>query len=372
MGIDMTSLQFSCTRASQFLDLEFLHKDEASSWIPVQTKRNCVCATTTAPEHPTTSALGTARRQRAMICSALTALVLFASVVIAAPQGQAPGSARQFDYEYFYDDLPGPDFAQPAPQQPVTATRPRSRAEAAPRAPAPPSTRPLQQGSRQAGDVTTTTHIPILKDSRRTDPVTGAFIYDYMGADGSGKYEVRYTNGTVLGNFTYINDAGERETRWYSAGERGTEIEGDSVISPAPPTLIDETTGKNYVDLSNYDLYRHLEVPYVHLAGPSDPDERGQLSRPGAARPADDRRQQFQSRPQPQQPPQPAIDFGDETRFVAQEPRVQAPQPSRVSRTRTRVAEPTAAAAPRQNFDASALDTRSPDHVLDSLIQQFQ
>ncbi|XP_018019906.1 uncharacterized protein LOC108676351 [Hyalella azteca] len=272
-----------------------------------------------------------------------------------------------------------------SPQPTVVASRPRSRSEAEareaqPARPAQPAPQPRQpQGGRLlADDVSTTTYIPILKDSRRTDPATGAFIYDYMGADGSSKYEVRFSNGTVLGNFSYINDQGERETRWYSAGERGTEIQGDSVVSPAPPTLIDETTGKNYVDLSNYDLYRHLEVPYVHIAGPSDPDERGQLSSLSDRRLVDDRRQQSQGRPQQAAPqPQIALDYEDETAFAAQAPQpVQPPQPSRVARTRTRVEaqpqQPQQAVAPRQRFDASALDTRSPDHVLDSLIQQFQ
>ena len=202
-----------------------------------------------------------------------------------------------------------------------------------------------------------------------------------MGADGSGKYEVRFPNGTVLGNFTYINDQGEPETRWYSAGERGTEVSGDSVVSPAPPTLIDETTGPNYVDLSNYDLYRHLEVPYVHIDGPSDPDERGQLSNPSS------QRSQAPSRAQPrqQQIPQPSsvpLDFGDEVRFVRVEQQ-QAPAqvsqrgqaPSRVARTRVRVvdAAPVSTQSRAQaHFNARTIDNSSPDAVLDSLISQFQ
>jgi len=222
-----------------------------------------------------------------------------------------------------------------------------------------------------------------------------------LGADGQAKYEIRYPNGTVVGNFTFINDRGETETRWYSAGDRGTEISGDSVISPAPPTLVDETTGPNYVDLSNYELYRHLEVPYVHIAGPSDPDERGQLSAPGSSRSSSQAQpprlvQQRQQQPQQlQRPIQPVaapvpLDFGDDTRFVRvdqaapQPPRsqpipVQAAQPRR---TRVRVASNKNAGRTTQQiaqshfnpaqFNPAQINNRSPDAVLDSLISQFQ
>ncbi|ROT65353.1 putative serine/arginine repetitive matrix protein 2 [Penaeus vannamei] len=94
-----------------------------------------------------------------------------------------------------------------------------------------------------------TTQIPL-----RIDTKTGGFVYQYAGADGSAKYELRLPNGTVTGNYTFINDLGERETRWYSAGVHD-------------PSLVDETTDPNYVDRGNYDLYKHLEEPYVHIAG---------------------------------------------------------------------------------------------------------
>ena len=217
-----------------------------------------------------------------------------------------------------------------------------------------------------------------------------------MGQDGSGKYEVRFPNGTVIGNFTYINDQGERETRWYSAGDRGTEIAGDSVISPAPPTLVDETTGPNYVDLSNYELYRHLEVPYVHIEGPSDPDERGQLSNPN-----NQRQQDTRSRPQPSQQP---LDFGDELTLTSNSqaaspqripqplpafqgreaaPRSQAPpqvqspqrvvvQKTPVANSRGRVSQQAVRSRAQAHFNAAAIDNSNPNTVLDSLIRQFQ
>lgn len=204
-----------------------------------------------------------------------------------------------------------------------------------------------------------------------------------MGGDGSGKHEIRYTNGTVVGNYTYINDLGVRETRWYSAGPRGTEIAGDSVISPAPPTLIDETTGKNYVDLSNYDLYRHLEVPYIHISGPSDPDEKGQLSNPENERLGQQSfRGSLQSQGGRQQEvSQLPIDFGDDTHFISQQSGSSpidesfAPEPIRTSSRQRpdRVARlRTPIQASEGQFNPSAVDNRSPNHVLDSLINQFQ
>lgn len=203
------------------------------------------------------------------------------------------------------------------------------------------------------GITTTTPHSPpiaILRESRQMDPETGAFIYDYVGADGSSKYEIRYPDGYVVGNFSFINAEGTRETRHYSAGVRGTEIAGDSVVSPAPPTLVDETTGENYVDLGNYELYKHLEEAYVHQAGPRRPDARAQ-----------------------QQPRQfVPIDQGDDTRFVAQAPQ----QPRRVARPHEPPQHQRVAPQPHRvradvQFDPSAIRQGSPNQVLDSLIGQF-
>ena len=198
--------------------------------------------------------------------------------------------------------------------------------------------------------------------------MTGAFIYEYLGADGQAKYEIRYRNGTVRGNFTFINDLGETETRWYSAGERGTEIAGDGVISPAPPTLVDETTGPNYVDLSNYELYRHLEVPYVHIAGPSDPDERGQISNPSRQQEA--RPQQTNRRPA--QPSSVPLDLGDDVRFVRVDQQTQARAPARAPVRAPARSRPSTQQRAQSHFNARNIDPSSPDAVLDSLISQFQ
>jgi len=228
--------------------------------------------------------------------------------MVAAPclaQAQLP----QYDYDVLYDELLA-SFDQEQPVQARAQAHPvQARAQAHP-VQARAQAHPVQARFQAQAQTTTPeprngTHIAVLKDARYTDPATGAFIYDYMGADGSGKYEIRFLNGTVVGNYSYLNEEGERETRWYSAGLRGTEIAGDGVVSPAPPTLVDETTGPNYVDLSSYDHYKHLEVPYVHIAGPSDADERGQLTNPGR-RPS-------------QTPSQVPLDHGDVTFFSNQQ-----------------------------------------------------
>jgi len=291
---------------------------------------------------------------------------LILTLLVAAPSLAQP-QLPQYDYDYLYEDLLASlDLGQPGQAQASTA-RPEN-----------------------------VTHIAVLKDARYTDPATGAFIYDYMGADGSGKYEVRFLNGTVVGNYTYLNEAGERETRWYSAGTRGTEIAGDGVVSPAPPTLVDETTGANYVDLSNYELYRHLEVPYVHIAGPSDPDERGQLSNPDRrpARPSPvaldhgditsfstnlqaAQRQQQQSvfrQHQQQQQPRQQQQQQPRQQQPRQQPRQRQSQPARVSRVRTpQPQQPQQQQVrPASNFNPGAVGGNSPNQVLDSLINQFQ
>ncbi|XP_069178692.1 uncharacterized protein [Procambarus clarkii] len=264
----------------------------------------------------------------------LTLLVGLGCLMVAA--GQQP----EFDYVYDYADTPSfqpqpQPQPQPRPQPQPQAVRPPPQQDPRGRRPAgpPPQARPpprpqnLQAGQSLFPD-DSTTPVPILVDSRRIDTKTGAFVYEYAGADGSSKYEFRYPNGTVIGNYTFINDLGEKETRVYSAGVRD-------------PTLIDETTDPNYVDLGNYDLYKHLERPYVHNDGTSAIDGQAfassvsQVPRPRPSQSAQPRRPpsqpqqrpQFQPAPPQQRPPfhppqQPAVplDFGDATDHFSQPP----------------------------------------------------
>lgn len=97
-----------------------------------------------------------------------------------------------------------------------------------------------------------TTPVPIITDIRRVDPNTGAFYYHYEGGDGSMKHEVRFANGTVLGNFTYVKKNGELETQHYNHGLGSNIVENDN---------------------GNYDLHRHLEEAYVHQSGPDPVEE---------------------------------------------------------------------------------------------------
>ncbi|XP_066983675.1 uncharacterized protein [Macrobrachium rosenbergii] len=239
---------------------------------------------------------------------------MFKILIIACCTWALAASQGQFDYAYDYDapvDAPAP---QPIARGPPPATfQPQARAPAPPRS-RPQGNRPpppVQQSSRLDSLDSFTTPVSIVKDTRRIDTKTGAFVYEYAGADGSEKHEVRYSNGTVVGNYTFINDLGERETRFYTAGVRD-------------PSAIDETTDPNYVDLGNYDLYKHLEQPYIHSDGtlgslraaprPGPPQQGGGRPRAqggprsSAPRPA---------APRPPPPPPPAapvpLDFNDDT-----------------------------------------------------------
>ncbi|KAK7085748.1 hypothetical protein SK128_000923 [Halocaridina rubra] len=172
---------------------------------------------------------------------------------------QSCGQAQ--DYDYFFEYVDSPVNQPQEVQAPLPAQRPVSRGRAPPQQPrARPPTQQVASPDFSSPDQPSTTPVPILVDSRRVDTRTGAFVYEYAGADGSRKYETRYANGTVIGNYTFINDLGEEETRHYSAGVHD-------------PTLIDETTDPNYVDLGNYELYKHLEQPYVHIDGSSSQDD---------------------------------------------------------------------------------------------------
>ncbi|XP_063851319.1 protein TsetseEP-like [Scylla paramamosain] len=188
----------------------------------------------------------------------------------------------------------------------------------------------------------TTTPIPILKDSRRIDLHTGAFVYEYIGGDGSSKFEFRFPNGTVIGNFSFINENGELETRVYNHGAE-----------------VDETTDPNYIDLGNYEYWRHLEQPYEEeqslgpqsafvpqqLARPT-PRRRQRPRRPQTAAPQIQIQPQFQPipqppqqqpqpqfRPQPQAPPQPQ--FRPQPQAPPQ-PQFQQPQPQFQPQPQTR------------------------------------
>ncbi|KAG7173517.1 putative formin-like 1 [Homarus americanus] len=255
-------------------------------------------------------------------------------------------TAQRPDFDYVFDYVDSPNF-QPLPQA-VAGGRPTGN-----------------QGP-------TTTPVPILVDERRIDPQTGAFVYEYAGADGSTKHETRYPNGTVIGNYSFINDLGERESRTYTAGVQD-------------PNHIDETTDPNYVDLGNYDLYKHLEQAYVHEGGSSSFSDQV-LSRPppSAPRPrAQPRPQQavqrrpqqaVQRRPQPvsaashfSQPPLPVAGPTFDYEDIGQAPvPVRAPPPPPPPRSRQRTVAPRPFPGPNHRLDLSSTGGQSVDSFLDS------
>ncbi|XP_064101603.1 uncharacterized protein LOC135212130 [Macrobrachium nipponense] len=247
---------------------------------------------------------------------------MFKILIIACCTWALAASQGQFDYVYDYDapvDAPAP--------QPIARGPPPAAFQPQGRPPAPPRSRPqgnrppppVQQASRFDQLDSVTEHVPIVKDSRRIDTKTGAFVYEYAGADGSEKHEIRYSNGTVTGNYTFINDLGERETRFYTAGVQD-------------PSAIDETTDPNYVDLGNYDLYKHLEQPYIHTDGTAGFQTQRAAPRPGPPQqgggrpraqggPRSSAPRPVAARPPPPPPPPPApvpLDFNDDTALFQQ------------------------------------------------------
>ncbi|XP_042213475.1 uncharacterized protein LOC121860408 [Homarus americanus] len=298
-------------------------------------------------------------------------------------------TAQRPDFDYVFDYVDSPNF-QPLPQQQASRPPPTRAAPARPAAARatrpPPSPAQLPHINQQAvagGRPTgnqgpTTTPVPILVDERRIDPQTGAFVYEYAGADGSTKHETRYPNGTVIGNYSFINDLGERESRTYTAGVQD-------------PNHIDETTDPNYVDLGNYDLYKHLEQAYVHEGGSSSFSDQV-LSRPppSAPRPrAQPRPQQavqrrpqqaVQRRPQPvsaashfSQPPLPVAGPTFDYEDIGQAPvPVRAPPPPPPPRSRQRTVAPRPFPGPNHRLDLSSTGGQSVDSFLDSVIHRFQ
>lgn len=165
-------------------------------------------------------------------------LVLVVGVTLGGCQDQ---HLEYIDYDYV-------DVAIPEAN-----TRTRQSSASAPSPGSPPKPRrPGSTAAKKSKPRTHTTPVPIIKDIRRVDPNTGAFYYHYEGGDGSMKHEVRFPNGTVYGNFTFVKDNGELETRTYHHGMGSNVVENDN---------------------GDYELHRHLEQPYVHQSGPDPVEE---------------------------------------------------------------------------------------------------
>merc|ERR1712012_809864 len=91
------------------------------------------------------------------------------------------------------------------------------------------------------GSVTSTTPVPILRyvDTQNID---GSYTYGYEAADGTYKFETRYTDGRVKGKYGYIDPDGNlREASYGAEAGRGFEPQIEGLELPPPVTAPEET-----------------------------------------------------------------------------------------------------------------------------------
>uniref|UniRef100_A0A182KEM5 Uncharacterized protein n=1 Tax=Anopheles christyi TaxID=43041 RepID=A0A182KEM5_9DIPT len=72
----------------------------------------------------------------------------------------------------------------------------------------------------------------------------GSYTYGYEGADGSFKIETKLATGEVKGKYGYVDENGKVKVVEYGANKYGFQPSGEGITVP-PPTLVDETTGKD-------------------------------------------------------------------------------------------------------------------------------
>ncbi|XP_055617583.1 protein TsetseEP isoform X2 [Toxorhynchites rutilus septentrionalis] len=144
------------------------------------------------------------------------------------------------------------------------------------------------------------TPIPILKQINRHNE-DGSYTYGYEGADGSFKIETKLATGEVKGKYGYVDESGKVKVVEYGANKYGFQPSGEGITVP-PPTLVDETTGKDAL----LDYEDNVPAPRPQLR-PSKP--------------------RFQDIPQPRPQPRPQPQYYDyEDEQPQQQPQPQ-PQP---------------------------------------------
>lgn len=100
---------------------------------------------------------------------------------------------------------------------------------------------PLRLGTNAAEPKPTP--VPILKQINRHNE-DGSYTYGYEGADGSFKIETKLATGEVKGKYGYVDETGKVKVVEYGANKYGFQPSGEGITVP-PPTLVDETTGKD-------------------------------------------------------------------------------------------------------------------------------
>uniref|UniRef100_A0A182FIR3 Uncharacterized protein n=2 Tax=Anopheles albimanus TaxID=7167 RepID=A0A182FIR3_ANOAL len=174
------------------------------------------------------------------------------------------------------------------------------------------------------------TPVPILKQINRHNE-DGSYTYGYEGADGSFKIETKLATGEVKGKYGYVDENGKVKVVEYGANKYGFQPSGEGITVP-PPTLVDETTGKDGALLLDDDAAAGSVAPRPqhkpHRAGASKPRFQ-EVHNPQPQRPQpqyyEDYEEPQQQHQQPQQEParyQPAPQYVQRSQFGA------APAPS--------------------------------------------
>ncbi|XP_014468515.1 PREDICTED: uncharacterized protein LOC106741244 [Dinoponera quadriceps] len=172
------------------------------------------------------------------------AVVLTALLAVSAQQYQRPGSNYVDDYAQY--DSQGP--SQPSPRSYAPNDVP-SRQAAAPENPKP------------------TAPVAILKQINRHNE-DGSYTYGFEGADGSFKIETKLPTGDVRGKYGFVDDTGKVRVVEYGANQYGFQPAGEG-ITVAPPTLIDETTNKDGVQIQEQDYDYQQQQPQQQAPRPA-------------------------------------------------------------------------------------------------------
>ncbi|XP_058812871.1 uncharacterized protein LOC131677188 [Topomyia yanbarensis] len=145
------------------------------------------------------------------------------------------------------------------------------------------------------------TPIPILKQINRHNE-DGSYTYGYEGADGSFKIETKLATGEVKGKYGYVDEGGKVKVVEYGANKYGFQPSGEGITVP-PPTLVDETTGKDAL----LDYEDNIPAPRPQKIRPSKPrfQEVPQQRPQPQFYDYEEEQQQQQAPPQPRLQPQP-------------------------------------------------------------------
>lgn len=135
------------------------------------------------------------------------------------------------------------DYQAPRPAHPTPRSYPSDAAPTRQQAAAPPSPKP--------------TPVAILKQINRHNE-DGSYTYGFEGADGSFKIETKLPGGEVKGKYGFVDDTGKVRVVEYGANQYGFQPAGEG-ITVAPPTLVDETTGKDGLQGQNYQDYDYQQ-----------------------------------------------------------------------------------------------------------------